>query len=77
MPILIKNRVQYSQILVDKMAQKLDQLQNEVVDGIKVSLQALVSIEVLYDIRDYIDQLILNWEDEEIELEDEDLDDDE
>lgn len=74
MSIIIKNRDQYTKIVLDKVTEKLTRMQLEVVDGIKVALSSLISIEYLYEIRDYIDNLLLNWKDEEIELEDDDID---
>ena len=74
MPIIIKNRAQYTKITLDNVINKLETMQKEVVGGVKVALSSLISIEYLYDIREHIDQLILNWEDEEIELEDGDID---
>ena len=75
MPIMIKNREQYTKITLDRVIKKLEIMQKEVVACVTVALSSLISIDYLYDIRDHIDQLILNWKDEEIELEDEDLDD--
>lgn len=56
------------------MVEKLTRMQLEVVDSIKAALSSMISIEYLYEIRDYIDNLILNWKDEEIDLEEEDID---
>lgn len=74
MSIIIKNREQYAKIVLDKVVAKLEAMQKEIVSDMKTALSALISIEYLYELRDYIDQLILNWKDEEVELEDEDLD---
>lgn len=74
MPILIKNRDQYAQIVLDRVTSKLEAMQKGIISDMKSVLSALISIEYLYEIRDYIDQLILNWKDEEVELEDEDID---
>lgn len=74
MSIIIKNREQHAKIVLDKVVAKLEAMQKEIVSDMKTALSALISIEYLYEIRDYIDQLILNWKDEEVELEDEDLD---
>jgi len=70
MPIIIKNRSQYTKEVVDKIVKQLEDMQQEVIDDVEKALIMLVSVEALYEIRDYIDQLILNWKDEEIELED-------
>lgn len=74
MSIIIKNREQHAKIVLDKVVAKLEAMQKEIVSDMKTALSALISIEYLYELRDYIDQLILNWKDEEVELEDEDLD---
>jgi len=73
MPILIKNRSQYAEDVVNKISSDLECLQAEVIGQIKHIMTQLISIESLYEIRDYIDDLIVNWEDEEIEIEEDDL----
>lgn len=74
MSVIIKNRERYTKIVLDRMVEKLTRMQLEVVDSIKAALSSMISIEYLYEIRDYIDNLILNWKDEEIDLEEEDID---
>ena len=73
MPIIIKNRAQHEVEAVEKVIAQLEGMEQEVVDQTKYILDHLVSIEALYDIRDYIDELILGWVDQEIVLEDDDL----
>jgi len=70
MAILIKNRDQYSVDRINKEIDRFNILQDAVFDEIKSSLDTLISIDYLYDIRDYIDQLITDWESIEIALED-------
>lgn len=74
MTIIIKNREQYTQTVLDREITKLNNTQLETVDIVKTTLSFLISREYLYDIRDYIDTLLLNWKDEEIELGDFDID---
>jgi len=70
MPIIIKNRSQYAKEAVDRIVKQLEEMQQEVIESVEKASTMLVSVEALYEIRDYIDQLILNWKDEKIELED-------
>lgn len=76
MPIIIKNRGQYAEKVIENIIKHLEQLQQDVVDSVKVYLEKvlpeLVSIEPLYELKDFIDDLIVNWQDEEIELEEDD-----
>ena len=77
MPIIIKNRGQNAEKVIENIIKHLEQLQQDVVDSVKVYLEKvlpeLVSIEPLYELKDFIDDLIVNWQDEEIELEEDDL----
>ena len=76
MPIIIKNREQYAKKVIENMIKHLEQLQQEVVDSAKIYLEKvlpeLASIEPLYELKDFIDDLIVNWQDEEVELEEDD-----
>ena len=74
MPILIKNRNQYTDDILDKAILELENLQEQIVYQLKEALTKFVSIEPLYEIRDYIDELIIEWENEEVDLEEDDLD---
>jgi hypothetical protein len=69
MSIIIKNRSQYAEDDLNKTIKELNDMQQEVVSEIEKALTMLISIESLYEIRDYIDKLIVNWQDEEIDLE--------
>jgi len=68
-PIIV-NREKHSEKVVSLALNKLSKLQKEVVSEIKTSLSSLYDIEHLYETRDYIDELILNFEPEEIDLDD-------
>ena len=48
---------------------ELDKVQLEAVAQIKVALDHLIEIDYLYAIRDYIDQLLRDWEETEIDEE--------
>ena len=54
---------------------EIDELERAVVntlkDAIKSALEMLFREESLYEIRDYVEDLIANWEEEEIEDDDE------
>jgi len=47
----------------------LEKLQAETVEYIKNALELLINIDHLYDIRNYIDQLLIDWQ--EIEFDEE------
>jgi len=68
MNILIKTRDQCADTKVTDVIEELERIQRELVDQIKDSISNLVTIETLYEIRDHIDDLVINWVDEEIEL---------
>jgi len=47
---------------------KYEDIQDEMVDHIKNALDHVVDIDYLYDIKNYIDQLLIDWQDQESEL---------
>jgi hypothetical protein len=53
---------------------ELKELEEDVVNQIKVSLGMLFSLESLYDISNYIDELLENWEGVDIDEEEEEDD---
>ncbi len=54
---------------------KMEELQKEVVTNVKIALDHLADLDHLYEIQEFIEDLIANWEEEEIELEEEYEDD--
>ena len=52
--------------------QALEDLQEEVVEQVKFALDHLTDIDHLQDIKNYIDQLLIEWEEFELEEEEED-----
>jgi len=68
MNIVIKTRDQVVEDRVDDVVGELERIERELVDQIKESLENLITIETLYEIRDHIDNLVVNWVEEEVEL---------
>ncbi len=52
--------------------QALENLQEEVVEQVKNALEHLTDIDHLNDIKNYINQLLIEWEEFELEEEEED-----
>ncbi len=75
MAIKVRNAEEISQEKIDKCLGDLDRLNSAVIKQIKIALLSIVDIDHIYDLREYIDDIIGKWEDEEIELEDEDDED--
>ena len=44
-------------------------------DHIKVSIMSLTDLDNLYDLREFMDDVIIDWKKQEIEFDDEDLED--
>lgn len=70
MAIKIMGAKDISQYKINKYLDKLDKLNSAVIKQIKTALLSVVDIEHIYDLREYIDDLIEEWQDVEIELED-------
>jgi len=68
MGIKIKTKEDIAEDKLIDLKNELDRLQNELIDQIKDSISDLASLDVLYDLRDYIENLITNWVDEDIEI---------
>lgn len=68
MGIKIKTKESISEDRLIDLKNELDRLQNELIDQIKDSISDLASLDVLYDLRDYIENLITNWVDAEVEI---------
>jgi len=54
---------------------RLIDLERELVEQLKVSLSSLVELEHLQELSELINVLINQWEEQEIELDDDDIDD--
>ncbi len=70
MAIKIMGAKDISQDKINKYLDKLNELNSAVIKQIKTALLSVVDIEHIYDLREYIDDLIEEWQDAEIELED-------
>lgn len=49
---------------------KIQNLEEDLLVCIQESMASLTSLDSLYDIRNYVDQLIADWENDEIEFDD-------
>jgi len=62
---------------LDKYIAELVKLQEEIVEQCKLTFGSLFDIDYIYELHDYLGEMIENWEESEIELEyDEDDEDD-
>lgn len=57
-------------IKLAKAKKDLKAIEQQLVSSLKESLTFLVDIESLYELKNYLDDLIANWEDKEINLND-------
>jgi hypothetical protein len=53
-----------------KAKKELKVIERELMDNMKTSLSSLLDLESLYEIRNHIDDVILNWKEKDIELDD-------
>ena len=53
-----------------KAKKELKVIERELLEHLKESLTILLDVESLYELRSYIDDLISNWKDKEIDLDD-------
>jgi hypothetical protein len=73
MAIVMMDRDEVCQRKIDIEMKKLASLEEEVVQEIKIAIGRLVDLEHLYDLREYIENLLVEWESIEFdEYEDED-----
>lgn len=59
-----------------KARKELKAIERELIDALKGSLESLLDLESLYEVRNHIDELVANWEEREIDLDDYDKGDD-
>ncbi len=60
---------------VNAAKKRLKELEEQLVEEIKESMESVLEIEHLHELKDYIDDLIVKWEDAIVELSDDDIDD--
>jgi len=65
--VLCKHELLQNKVNQDEL--KLKIFEEELVDQIKKALACLINLDDMHDIKDYIDELIINWKEEEIEYE--------
>ena len=68
MNIIIKHIEDYSPDELEEVTIELNKLQDELIAQVKESLSMLTDLDSLYELRDYIDSLIDNFEDIEVDL---------
>ena len=69
MVIKVMSRDEINMSKYNAYIKDLEKLQAETVEYIKNALELLINIDHLYDIRNYIDQLLIDWQ--EIEFDEE------
>ena len=69
MAIKIVGKGEIEQNKLNAELKEIEELGSEVVEIVKSSLDCLVSLDHLHELKEYIEDLIINWE--ELELEDE------
>lgn len=68
--IMGKSEIEYSKMEAELKV--MEKLQEDLVNQIKISMGDLVNLDYLYELQEYIEDLIVDWEDAEFELEDDD-----
>jgi DNA polymerase III delta subunit len=53
-----------------KARKELKAIERELINSLKDSLESLLDLESLYEIRNHVDDLISTWKDKEIDLDD-------
>ena len=78
MAIIVKNMCDITQDKLDRYLDELERLQGEIVEQCKFTFGSLLDLDYIYELRDYLDEIIEDWEPIKIDLEyDEDDEDDE
>lgn len=72
MTILTMDREEVQQRKTDAEIRKLEKMQGELVHHIKVAIDMLSDLDHLYDLKEYIEDSIVEWEELELDEEDED-----
>lgn len=68
-------KFQVEEYKLNAVKKKLIDIEHSLVDEMKISLSSIMELEHLQELSEYIDVLIKRWEEQEIELTDDDLDD--
>lgn len=76
MTIKVVRRDEVDEYKLDVELQKMKEMEVAMVVQIKESLFHLTDIDYLYDLQDYIDELVRGWDDRELETEDYEDDED-
>jgi len=75
MVIKSMGKYQIEEYKLNAARKKLIEIEQELVDQLKVSFSSLLELEHLQELSEYIDDLIRKWEEQEVELTDDDIDD--
>jgi len=72
MAIKIMSRSEIVQNKVDAELKQLKKAQDQLVKEIKTTIGYLVDLDYLHELQEYIEDCIIEWENEEFELEEDD-----
>ena len=75
MVIKSMGKYQIEEYKLNAVKKRLVAIEQELVDQLKISLSSLMELEHLQELAEYIDDLIRKWEEQEVELTEDDLDD--
>jgi hypothetical protein len=70
MAIKIINRDEAINYKLDAEIQQYKKMELEIMDQVKKAISYLTDLDYLYELQDYIEDLIREWQDEELEEED-------
>jgi hypothetical protein len=72
MAIKVMGKSEIAQHKLDVELKQLNKLQEELLNQIKGSIGTLIDLDYLYELQEYIEDLIVKWEETEFELEEDD-----
>jgi hypothetical protein len=69
MTIKVMGKSKIEQCKLDSELKHLEELQENLMDQVKMSINSLIDLDCLYELQKYIEELILDWEDIEFDEE--------
>lgn len=72
MVIKVMGKSEIVQNKINLELKQLEKLQEELLNQIKKSMGTLVDLDYLYELQEYIEDIILKWKETEFELEEDD-----
>ena len=72
MVIKVMGKAEIAQRKVDAELKELKKLQEEFLNQIKESVGMLIDLDYLYELQEYVEDLIANWEETEFDQEEND-----